>query len=1412
MLVIKAVMKRKLLGIVATSLLAFSVVGATVSAIFSFSGTDFRKTEAENEEVTFSSIAWNNIDYSSPIILPSPETHFIPQYGYCIMLAYSKKFNPVSSDNFAYTNLAFSSHIKVNGQPLGETSNAVAKIASGNLFVYFASSNVIYTNDYYRPTVEIDEGTTFYGLILPYNRFEYKDSIGKNGKWENTTGSSRANVTYSSIEWNNTHQNDALYPALGSKDALLLNYSANLSTNSSESGGVYVQDRNLVNTDVGEKILLNGERFKDIEGAEIRYFGSNKLWLYAPNMTISTSDRFARIEIQNGAAVFDKILPSTKFYFVDNAWSTTYQKATFASIAWNNIDYWKKTPDINGNGIPTQGYMVALQYNENIGPGSTQSSTTDANMATNAYDIGSHLLINGVPCKDISGAIVGSYFIAPYLYVYFPDASITYTDEYDRPTIEIEEDTIFYNYLLPSIKIEFCSQTGVNNKWELAQEESEVIFTVIDWNNTDYGAYGGKKGLLLSYNGNLSNSSAETSGQINTKNFVNTYIGQHFKSNGIPLSNISGAEIKYYSTNHLWVYTPNMTIASDGYATPNICLDTPTAFLDVIIPCINLNFGTQWVISEDKDFNKTSFSSFYSGHNNLDLGNGYRDTILCFDKNFAGSDKNNTNLISIDADFVKKATLNGIPYKEVPGIYAIYVGNNYIHLMIREVDLVPTVNYPTVELHIPQDTLLFDCFINEITFYLNSSTNEWMVIDDKTIINTLDDATFKTTGLSNQIAGMCFENRLNKAMYDAVVDKYGINNVSFGTYIVPKSYYLDSGANNPIEFVNTHEPGSSTYVNVVNKNKDFINSATASSDGYYKYTATMYNIKASHYAEGFIGIGYISFGGRTYYGNISDNATTYYDLLVQAYSASLIDSSYFNSVISFDTTADAYELVENSVVGSGHTISYAKMGYYRLQTSKEIRTIAIDGVPYKVNVSSGADTYFSYYNHTIDFRSELKMAKGLGEPIYEFFQDNVNTYARLNSIDNNSTVNQYFGADAYRIWVNLSNHLAADHFMGATDRNGNFNLDPAQVALLHDCIDTFISKGATTLTLYIDLWAYDHNSPCFLKDGQWYTAEQAYSIEGESYHAIVPTQSAETYQKWLDANEAMAYAVAKEFPEFTYIEAAAEHDGASGSMYAPEYYTQDNYTAPVSTIAGWAMDLCRAFTKGIRRAHSKIKVMSPAASCIDNTYNSNDYIREFYNHIESSDDTYTNDWFQVMNIHPYLFLSKSFVGTESNYLWDGTPYRNNPSKLDYENYDDRWEDYIDNIHDTIMGGHHDIKKTVAMTETGLSDLGTTTDNNWKYINYQNRFNTVFTKLYTKMLSMNYFEMLSWFRMFDFPDRPTLGVMGGFYEANFGVIETNKTLKELGKKIFTLWNNGSTNYTPLINFLANMPERDLPWEG
>ena len=117
-----------------------------------------------------------------------------------------------------------------------------------------------------------------------------------------------------------------------------------------------------------------------------------------------------------------------------------------------------------------------------------------------------------------------------------------------------------------------------------------------------------------------------------------------------------------------------------------------------------------------------------------------------------------------------------------------------------------------------------------------------------------------------------------------------------------------------------------------------------------------------------------------------------------------------------------------------------------------------------------------------------------------------------------------------------------------------------------------------------------------------------------------------------------------------------------------------------------------------------------------------------------------------------------------------------------------------------------------MTETGLSDLGTTTDNNWKYINYQNRFNTVFTKLYTKMLSMDYFEMLSWFRMFDFPDRPALDVMSGFYEANFGVIETNKTLKELGKKIFTLWNNGSTNYAPLINFLANMPERDLPWEG
>ena len=1396
-------------------------VGAITSVLLNSVRVNDNIAQAENVEVTYDSIGWNNIDYEKPLLMPAIETNYIPQNGYCILIKYSQYFNPVSTDNIVYSNLECA-HILVNGNPINEFENTVVRIHAGYLFVYFPVTAISYTDDYFRPTLEIEAGTTLCGSILPYDRFEYKHSIAAHNKWERTTGFVRSNVTYTSIEWNNAHYSDASYPALGAKNALLLNYSANLSDTASEYSGVYVQDRNLKDTVLGENITLNNVPFKDIDGAEIRYFNLNKLWLYAPNMTVAANnDRFAKIVISS-SAVFDKVIPNKSFYFVNDSWSDTLQVATFSSLAWNNIDYWGKAPHLGENGaqnsgVPGYGYVLALQYAENIGPGSTQSAVDDINMASESYDIGSHLLINGVPCKDVDGAMVGSYLTPTYLFIYFPDASLTYTDEYDRPTVEIEKDCMFYNYILPEIKLEFKGQMGSYNKWMYAPEEVDNPFSVISWNNIDYGYYGGKGGLLLSFTNYLSNFTEEANGQLKTRNLAKTNLGKNIKVNGVSLSEIDDAELCYLQQNHLWLYAPNMTVASNGYKSPQITFVEATRFFDSIIPTLQFVFKwNAWELSDEDVLDRTSFTGFFEGYNNLDMGNGYRDIILCFNQYlYHNSDKNNTNLITTNEEFANKVTLNGVPLKNVPGAYAIYMGNQYVRLMIREVDEAPTQQYPTTELFIPQDTHLYNYFINEMTFYLNSSTHEWMTVDNATAIVTSDEATFKTTGAMNQIAGMCFESRINKAIFDAQVLKYGLENISFGTYIIPKVNYKNSNASSPIEYVTYLRPSNSTYIDVPNTYKDFTNIATAESDGYYRFTGSMYNIKSSHYADGFIGIGYLTVNGRTYFGKVNDNATTFYELLVQAYNASLINSSYFDSVLSFNTTANAYELTNVSVVSSGYTVSYANKGYYSLSANKDIRTIVIDGEPHKVNIRQGDSTYFAYYNGTIDFRSSLNMSKGIGEPIYELFPDNVNSNANLNTAENVSSLNQAFGADAERIWLDVKGGISVNPF-DLCDENGEFQFDPAKVTTLHNYLAQFTSKGITELTLLISGWAYDHDSPIFYKDGNWYSYSQIVNLGGGSPSNIVPNQTNEAYQAWLDANENFAYKLAKEFPEFKYVEIANEFDGG-GYQRSPRY-VENGTVEPIATVAKWSMDLCHSLSKGIRRAESNLRVMSPAFSCLDylasgNTvihpYNTKSFITNCYTYIENSDDPYTNNWFQVMNLHPYVFPTKGNVGEDSVYLWNDRPYSSysQRSKIDNEDYDTDWLNYMNYVHNTIMGGHHDAKKSVAITEFGFSDMNGTTDSYWKYVNYNDRNNTLTSTMMTKINSLDYIETLIWFRMFDFAIGDAASAFGGCLEPNFGLIEENKTLKNIGKMLYQLWNGGSTDYSDITSYLSTMEGRN-----
>lgn len=1352
--------------------------------------------EAKAAAVTFSDVAWNNIDYSSGAIGVPNLVNYVPQSGYLALLRFSDLFNPVGTENIAYTNPEYTSHIKINGISINQLSGSICRIYSGHLFVYFDDSEVQYTDDYYRPTIEIDANTTFYSNILPYVRVEYKSAIGKQNGWVDVTNATKTNVTYSAIAWNNTD-----YGYMDGKKGLLLSYSDNLSSSSNELNGG-VKSKNFNKTTFAQNVLLNGTPFSEIEGAEISYYAQTYLWLYTPTMTAAVSNGYPKIEIL-GESFFDVVIPSSNLYFVGSSWSDTIQEASFVEIAWNNTDWSNVGPNIE-NYIPTQGYCLLLKYDRDLG---TASST---NLATSSYDAGNHIKINGIAAKDISGALICLYPFTNMLYIYFPDASLSYSGSYYRPTVEIET-CLINNYLIPEMAFEFTGILGQGNKWVILDNKSFPVdsFSGISWNNTDYGYMDGKKGILLSFENYLSNSSSEVNGSIKTRNYKNTLLGRNILINGISLSTKNNAEVAYYAQNHLWIYAPDMTEASNGYSVPHLTISAPTAFLDVTLPSLHFNFiNNQWTLDENIYYQYASYVSMFDGYNNKDMGNGYKDNILVFDKMLSTSGE--TNLISTNAEFVNKVTLNGTPLKDVPGIYVIYMGNNYVHMMIRTVDLAPTAEHPITKLSIPQDTLLFNYRLNSVDLFLNSTDGEWASLDD-CLITTDTHASFSLyKGLVNT-AGLTFTHRINKDIYDDLLASNNSNDITIGSYIVPKENYLNSSYSSVISYIENNVAGSSTYANIVNTKKDFANQATASADGYYQFNTSMYNLKESHYADGYIGVGYVKVGDRTYYGNKTDESTTFYELMVDAYHQSIIDNRYFASIASFQTTNNSFELIDDSVYSNHNAISFASKGYYQMTATHNIRTIVIDGVPYKANISQNSSTYFSYYNGTVDFKTSVEMVKGIGEPMYEIFPDNTNSNADLNTPDNVSTLNQLFGSNAERIWLDVRCGLSSNTALGINATNsatGEFDFDEQKVADLHAILKKFTDKGITNLTCFLSGWVQSYDAPLFYKNGTWYSFNEALSVEGAAYCNIIPAQTNESYQKWLDVNEQLAYKIAMEFPEFTSIEALNEIDGG-GYQYDPNYVSSSTITN-INTLAGWAMDYTHALSKGVRRAHSNMKVMTPALSCLDvstgHYYNSKAFLNACYSHIENSSDPCVNNWFQVVNLHPYVFPTKANVGDDSVYLFNERPNKNNPSSIDNSDYDTDWINYVNYFHNTIMANHSDAKKAIAITELGLSDMSGTTDNYWKYMNYNNRLNTVANKVFTKIDTINYIDTLIWFRLFDFS---TNGATAAFacLEPNFGMIEENKTLKELGKVVYQYWNNGSTNYTPINNYLSTMVGRE-----
>ena len=235
--------------------------------------------------------------------------------------------------------------------------------------------------------------------------------------------------------------------------------------------------------------------------------------------------------------------------------------------------------DVNNNILEpgsTPKYRTLLKYDIALG--------ASANSMNVVSTTGQGILLNGVALSEIPNVSIDYGHGSKYIQIRIPQS---YQDALTGDIIlEVIEGTAFENQILDYAK--FVLRSG---QWATYKAPEAVKFAAILWNNAGKDIYEGKNGVLLAYSENLSNVSGEIYGSMKETNLTDTELGENVRLDGIPLKDITGAEIMYFGSSLLWIYAPNMI----SYRELTV---ESTEFIVAILPETHFAvFGQEWAES-----------------------------------------------------------------------------------------------------------------------------------------------------------------------------------------------------------------------------------------------------------------------------------------------------------------------------------------------------------------------------------------------------------------------------------------------------------------------------------------------------------------------------------------------------------------------------------------------------------------------------------------------------------------------------------------------------------------------------------------------------------------------------------------------------------------------------------------------
>ncbi len=983
----------------------------------------------------------------------------------------------------------------------------------------------------------------------------------------------------------------------------------------------------------------------------------------------------------------------------------------------------------------------------------------------------------------------------------------TYTPFADGSTIHIEEGTVVDGLTLPEVTLEV-----VGGKWQAKVSFSHVHET---YNNVEWEA---------------------------SASFIATYVV--FKNANFSVSTDLVDDITYtvpggtaQSFGFTWTndYTEGRG-ASAGPDTLNLMISGSTPIPDGSV--LNIPQGTvvagvslpqvtlyavdgKWQTEAPVVEPTVTFTGVDAVQNNVQWGTGqFIGVFLNFSEEFEA----HSNLVSsITYTPVGGTTTSfGFTWANYGGLGAA----NQLQLLIS--GLTPIADGAV--LNIPKGTEVGGQVLPEVTLYMVDG--KWQKEKPAPIVNGFTAVEGGSIRIDRENGGLRFETHLEKATYDSLVATYGKDNLKIGTYILPEAWLTLSGKS-LYDYVTAYTADGGYYLDIStwNETKNDFGFANSDKDGnitdgesYYKYYGTISKVKYENYLENFIGVGYLWITDQndnnwlylTHDGSWSRNV---YEIAKAAYqdTVKVADSQlygvtpYFDKVIAITTDGSQENgLIDDidSVLTARPLYSYTKPTDYTVtvadgvitvvSTSNTVYNVLINGEKAGVIEANGT-AYADYYAVTPELFATAEDAKalnfGFGEPTQElwgaleagfdktFGTENLNNGSTATNI---AKVNKEYNGNTARIWFQIADVCWPNTLEEFAFLDGSINA-------IQGVVNDFRTQGVTNIALMSGVANY-RSTRNYYKDGTWYTFWEAIdgSMGATPYPNLIVLPNEDDYQDFLALQKEYFKQIALNVKGITTIEILNELE--TSMLNQTRFGIANGYAPDIDLVAQAAMDICKAATDGVKEAGKNIKIMMPALCCVNEMkngenvtrYDSVKLLEAEYAYIMGENGTKNaDDYFQIINIHPYVSISSDTSDVNYLYYEDNGLTLQTPTQIK-----ERWVAYMDSLR-AIFVKNGDAEKPVWITEFGIADYESCnapiSGNKWS--DYRSnkvlRQAQVFQVVYDAIMDMPYIDSVLFFRVGDYAhtehDYATCG------EATYGMIDEKGNVKDIGKYMYAIVN-------------------------